>query len=139
MDMQYKDEILDDKQPFLDLNIDPKLAYAIRNPHLYPIDVNKDDFELILRIPGVGVQSAKRIIYARRFRKLNSEHLKKIGIVYKRAKYFMTCNELPPKIHGYSPDILKNRIIAENRTKRNIADLQLSLFSKIYHVLPPVH
>ncbi|NQU88437.1 MAG: putative DNA modification/repair radical SAM protein [Mariniphaga sp.] len=132
-------EILDKNQPFLDLNIDPKLAYAIRNLHLYPIDINKADFELILRIPGIGVQSAKRIIYARRFRRLNTQHLQKIGVVYKRAKYFITCNELPPKIHGFSPGILKNRIIAENRTKRNIVDLQLSLFPKIHHVLPPVH
>ncbi|MBN1822015.1 MAG: putative DNA modification/repair radical SAM protein [Prolixibacteraceae bacterium] len=133
------DDILDEKHPFLDLNIDPKLAYAIRNPQLYPIDINKADYELILRIPGIGVQSAKKIIYARRFRKLNTEHLKRIGVVLKRAKYFITCNELPLRIHGFAPDILKNRIIAENRTNRNIADLQLSLFAKIHHVLPPVH
>lgn len=132
-------EILDDNHPFLDLNIDPKLAYAIRNLHLYPIDINKADYEMILRIPGVGVQSAQRIIYARRFRRLNSEHLKKIGVVLKRAKYFITYNELPSKIHGFSPEILRNRIVAENRSVRNALESQLSLFPKFHLVLPPVH
>jgi putative DNA modification/repair radical SAM protein len=132
-------EIIDENQPFLDLNIDPKLAYAIRNPDLYPVDVNKADYEMILRIPGIGVQSAQRIIYARQFRRLNSQHLIKIGVVYKRAKYFITCNELPQKIHGFSPEILKNRIIAENRTERVSLVSQLSLFPKFRMALPPVH
>jgi len=133
-------EILDESQPFLDLSIDPKLAYAIRNLHLYPVDVSKADYEMILRIPGVGVQSAQRIIYARRFRRLNSWHLQKIGVVLKRAKYFITCNELPPKIHGFAPDVLKKRILAENRKKgREPQNMQLSLFPVKQMILPPAH
>jgi predicted DNA-binding helix-hairpin-helix protein len=133
------EEIVDEKSPFLDLHIDPKLSYAIRNPHLFPVDVNKADYEIILRVPGIGVQSAQRIIYARRYRKLNADHLRKIGVVYKRAKYFITCNELPPKIHGFAPEILRSRIIAENRTDRIPVASQLSLFRNYQAVLPPIH
>jgi putative DNA modification/repair radical SAM protein len=132
-------EILDEGQPFLDLHLDPKLSYAIRNLHLYPVDINKADFEMILRVPGIGVQSAQRIIYARRFRRLNTMHLKKIGIVYKRAKYFITCNELPARIHGFSPELLRKRIISENRTKRIPDNSQLSLFSTKHYMLPLMH
>jgi predicted DNA-binding helix-hairpin-helix protein len=89
------EEILTDDQPFLDLDVDPKLGYALRNLHLFPVDINRADYEMILRIPGIGVQSAQKIIMARRHRKLNSQHLQKIGVVMKRAKYFLTCNELP--------------------------------------------
>ena len=127
---QFKaEEILDPKQPFLDLEIDPKLSYAIRNYHLFPVDVNKAPYELILRIPGIGVQSAKMIMDARRHRHLTSYHLKKIGIVMKRAKYFITCNELPAKSHTWEPERLKAQIITESVSKRKKAnDTQLYLF-----------
>jgi putative DNA modification/repair radical SAM protein len=103
-------EIVSDEHPFLDLDVDPKLAYALRNYHLYPVDVNKADYEMILRVPGIGVQSAQRIIQARRFRKLTSSHLKKIGVVMKRAQYFITNNELPPAMYDISPDKLKDSL-----------------------------
>lgn len=80
------EEILSEDQPYLDLDVDPKLEYALRNLHLFPIDVNTADYKMILRIPGVGVQSAQRIVQARRHRKLTFYHLKKIGMVLKRAK-----------------------------------------------------
>ena len=83
------DEILDDQTPDLDLEIDPKLAWALRHPEFFPLDLNTADYEHILRVPGIGVKSAMRIIAARRFRKLTEEHLKKIGVVLKRAKYFI--------------------------------------------------
>jgi putative DNA modification/repair radical SAM protein len=71
------EEILSEDRPFLDLDIDPKLGYALRNMHLFPVDVNRADYEMILRVPGIGVQSAQKIILARRHRKLNSSHLQK--------------------------------------------------------------
>lgn len=126
------DEILTPEQPFLDLEIDPKLAYALRNLHLFPVDINKADYEMILRVPGIGVQSAKMIVDARRFRKLNSYHLKKIGVVLKRAQYFITCNELPVYRGYWDPGQLKNHLIAESHTKRKKpGDTQLSLFPLI--------
>ncbi|PTN09360.1 putative DNA modification/repair radical SAM protein [Mangrovibacterium marinum] len=123
------DEILSPEQPFLDLEIDPKLAYAIRNLHLFPIDINRADYEMILRVPGIGVQSARMIVDARRFRRLNSLHLKKIGVVMKRAQYFITCNELPARHRDWDPTILRTHLIHESKTKHRKADnSQLSLF-----------
>ncbi len=90
------EEILCDEQPDLDLEIDPKLAWALRHPEFFPLDVNRADYASILRIPGVGVKSARAIVDARRFRKLLPEHLKKIGVVMKRARYFITA---PPAVH----------------------------------------
>lgn len=122
-------EILTSEQPFLDLEIDPKLAFAIRNLHLFPIDINKADYHMILRVPGVGVQSAKMIMDARRFRRLTSYHLKKIGVVMKRAQYFITCNELPSQLKSWEPERLKSHIIAESQMKkRKAGDTQLMLF-----------
>ena len=88
-------EIVDDKHPDLDLEIDPKLAWALRHPEQFPVDVNKADYAMILRIPGIGVKSAKLIVASRRFTRLKSSDLKKMGIVMKKAQYFITCNELP--------------------------------------------
>jgi putative DNA modification/repair radical SAM protein len=134
------EEILTEDQPFLDLDIDPKLGYALRNMHLFPVDINKADYEMILRIPGIGVQSAQKIILARKHRKLNSLHLKKIGIVMKRAKYFITCNELPVSTTDWEPKRLKHRIVSESVSKNSKSlDTQLSLFSDYKPALPPLH
>lgn len=123
-------EIVSDEHPFLDLDIDPKLAYAIRNYHLFPVDVNRADYEMILRVPGIGVQSAQRIVQARRFSRLNASHLKKIGVVMKRAQYFITNNELPSAVHNMEPARLKSQIMLADRPKRSkIVDLQLKLFT----------
>jgi putative DNA modification/repair radical SAM protein len=134
------EEILSEEQPFLDLEVDPKLGYALRNMHQFPVDINRADYEMILRIPGVGVQSAQKIIMARRHRKLNSIHLKKIGIVMKRAKYFITCNELPASTTDWAPERLRKKIISESVSKnRKINDTQLKLFSDFKPALPPGH
>ena len=85
-------ELLNDQNPHLDLDIDPKLSWALRNLNQFPMDINRVDLQLILRVPGIGLQSARKIIEARKFQKLNWEHLKKIGIAVNRAKYFITCN-----------------------------------------------
>ena len=87
-------EIADDAYPDLDLEVDPKLSWALRHPEKFPIDINKADYEMLLRIPGVGVKSAKLIVTARRYGKLGSDQLRKIGVVMKKATYFITCNEL---------------------------------------------
>lgn len=110
------DEIADDSHPDLELEIDPKLSWALRHPEVFPVDVNKADYEMILRIPGVGVKSATLIVNARRFRRLNSEHLRKIGVVMKRAKYFITCGELGMScVADLSPEYVRNLITASPR------------------------
>ncbi len=128
---QFKaDEILSDEHPFLDLEIDPKLAWALRNLHLFPVDINKADYEMILRVPGIGVQSAKMIVDARRFRKLTSLNLKKIGVVMKRAQYFISCNELPPHSRFWDADRLRSQLISgKNGKTKKACDTQLSLFA----------
>jgi putative DNA modification/repair radical SAM protein len=89
------DEIVNEAHPNLELEIDPKLSWALRNPHCFPVDVNTADYEVILRVPGIGVKSAQLILSSRKFGRLTSENLRKMGVVMKRAKYFITCHELP--------------------------------------------
>ena len=88
------DEIVNDEHPDLDLTVDPKLSWAIRNPQFFPVDINRDSYQKILRVPGIGVKSAKLIVMARRHRKLNKEALKRIGVVLKRAQFFIICHEM---------------------------------------------
>lgn len=93
---QFKvDEIVDDAYPNLDLEVDPKLAWALRHPEVFPVDVNKADYELLLRVPGIGVKSAQLIVTSRRYGRLGTSQLKKMGLVMKKAQYFITCHELP--------------------------------------------
>ena len=82
-------EILDQQNPFLDLEVDPKLAWALRNREKFPVNINTAPKEMLLRIPGVGVTSVLKILQARRFQKLNLGHLKKMGVATNRAKYFI--------------------------------------------------
>ena len=86
------DEIVDESKPNLDLMVDPKISYALRHPELYPVEVNTADLELLLRVPGIGVKSAQRIVEARRYGRLDDCGVKKTGIVMKRARYFITIN-----------------------------------------------
>jgi putative DNA modification/repair radical SAM protein len=88
------DEIVNDKYPNLDLAVDPKLSWAIRNPQFFPVDINRDSYQKILRVPGIGVKSAKLIVMARRHRKLTLDALKRIGVVLKRAQFFIICHEM---------------------------------------------
>jgi len=126
------DEIVNPTHQLLDLDVDPKLAYALRNPHLFPIDVNTASYELLLRVPGIGVKSAQIIVRARRYRKLNVTNLKKIGVVLKRARYFIVCNELPNvTIQDLKPESVKRQImLSETTPRRTKKELytQLELF-----------
>jgi len=124
------DEILTPDQPFLDLEIDPKLAYALRNLQLFPINVNTASYNMILRVPGIGVQSAQRIVEARKFRTLTTQHLTKIGVVMKRAKYFIISNELPSSVFDLPSETLRRQILlSEKPKKKSQPDTQLKLFS----------
>ena len=121
------DEIVDNDNSDLDLEIDPKLSYALRNTWMFPVDINKADYETILRVPGIGVKSAMMIVRARRFGKLTSENLKKFGVVLKRAKYFITCNQLPaPK--DILPLNLRNLLLDKHPVTAQFNTTQLSLF-----------
>jgi len=115
--------------PNLDLEIDPKLGWALRNLHQFPIDVNTADLELIKRIPGIGVLSAQKIISARKFRMLQPEDLQKMGVAYNRAKYFLTASN-PFTMHkDYTPIQIRQQILTLQNSKYvNNFSPQMALF-----------
>ena len=120
-------EITDKGQNNLDLEIDPKLAWALRHPEMFPVDINKADYEMILRVPGIGVKSAQMIVTSRRYGKLGFWQLKKIGIVMKRAQYFITCNELPTNtIQEIKPENLRLQLTEKKKTNPNQLVLNFS-------------
>jgi predicted DNA-binding helix-hairpin-helix protein len=115
------DEILDDATPFLDLDMDPKIAWALRNIGKFPMEINKVSYEELLRIPGIGLISAQRIMRQRRVAAIKFDDLKKLGVVYKRAQYFMT---IGGKYYGNTaidPALIRKTLIPENP--------QLSMFT----------
>lgn len=85
-------ELLDEKRPYFNVMLDPKEDWAVRHLEEFPVEVNRAPYEKLLRVPGLGVNSARRIVAARRSARLTFEDLKKIGVVLKRAIYFITCN-----------------------------------------------
>ncbi len=122
-------EIVDQNNLHLDLDIDPKLSWAIRNLQHFPINVNKADLQLILRVPGIGLQSAQKIVSGRKFGKLNWEHLKQMGIAVNRARYFITCNSRDFERKELSGTKIKQFILAGSQSKYlKQKPKQLSLF-----------
>jgi len=85
------DELLDEKHPDFNMLLDPKCDWAVRNLHHFPVEINRAEYSMLLRVPGIGVRSAQRIVTARRVNSLGFEDLKKLGVVLKRARYFITC------------------------------------------------
>ncbi|WP_324672054.1 putative DNA modification/repair radical SAM protein [Hymenobacter sp. GOD-10R] len=125
------DEILDPQHPHLDLEIDPKLAWALRNRHVFPIDVNTADYEMILRVPGIGAKSAKRIVAARRFTSLALDHLQKFGVVMKRAKFFITCRGQALERRDFDEQSIRRQILFGAGSVRSaLVTQQLDLFAQ---------
>ena len=122
-------EILNVKNPHLDVDIDPKLSWALRNMEQFPIDINTADYKMILRVPGIGVGSANKIVQARKFGKLRSDQLRKIGIAYNRAKYFIRCADSIFQLNTPEAFTVKNLILSESNSKYlKVPQNQLSLF-----------
>src|SRR5690554_1007177 len=88
-------ELVDDQHPNLDLDVDPKLGWALRHPEAFPVDINRADYQLILRVPGIGVRSAQKIVQARRFGHIHIDQLKRMGVAYNRAQHFIHCADSP--------------------------------------------
>ena len=118
-------EILDEKNPFIDPLLDPKANWAIQNWHLFPMEINRASYKDLLRIPGIGVTSAKRIVMARKYSIIKYEHLKKLGVVIKRAKYFITVNGEFLGFRKESPELIRNALIE----KEKMAMQQMKLFN----------
>jgi len=123
-------ELLNDTHPNLDVDVDPKLSWALRNLQHFPVDVNTADKTMLARIPGLGMRSVGKILSARRFRKLNWDHLKKIGVALNRAKYFMVCDSRHWERRDLEADRIKGLILQNSTGKfRNQYSQQLSLFN----------
>ena len=118
-------EILDEKNPFIDPLLDPKANWAVQNWHLFPMEINRASYKDLLRIPGIGVTSAKRIVMARKYSIIKYEHLKKLGVVIKRAKYFVTVNGEFLGFRKESPELIRNALIE----KEKMAMQQMKLFN----------
>ena len=125
------DEIVDEMHANLDLEVDPKLAWALRHPEYFPVDINTADYEQLLRVPGLGTKSAWLIVNSRRFNRLTSYDLKKMGVVMKKAKYFITCNELTSQfsqpivgINELRPERLRPLLISKAQQKRSAEEMQ---------------
>ncbi len=119
------DEILDEKDPFVDPLLDPKTNWAIKNSHFFPIEINKASYKDLLRVPGIGVTSAKRIVMTRKYSTIRYEHLKKLGVVIKRAKYFITVNGEFLGFKKENPELLRNTLME----KEKMVTEQLRLFN----------
>jgi putative DNA modification/repair radical SAM protein len=121
-------ELLDKTHPNFDVELDPKCFWALMNYHYFPVEINKVSLELLLRVPGIGVVTARRIISSRKFEVLTFESLKKLGVVLKRAKYFILCNG-----HYYGegltePDRIRNQLVLSDPKAKSINPDQISLF-----------
>lgn len=125
------DELLNDRQSDFDLELDPKSNWALNNINLFPIEINKAAYEMILRVPGIGVKSAMKIIEARRVHILDFNGLKKIGVVLKRARHFITCNGKYSGDNLDNESILKGHLITGTKPKpdNTFGGNQLSIFS----------
>jgi len=119
------DEILDEKDPFVDPLLDPKTNWAIKNSHFFPIEINKASYRDLLRVPGIGITSAKRIVMTRKYSTIRYEHLKKLGIVIKRAKYFIVVNGEFLGFKKENPELLRNALME----KEKMVTEQLRLFN----------
>ena len=119
------DEILNEKDPFVDPLLDPKTNWAIKNFHFFPIEINKASYRELLRVPGIGVTSAKRIVMTRKYSTIRYEHLKKLGIVIKRAKYFITVNGEFLGFKKENPELIRKTLME----KEKMLVEQLKLFN----------
>lgn len=124
------EELLDDGHPDFNPLVDPKCSWALNHLDFFPVEVNTADYETLLRIPGVGVVSARRILSSRRVRRLRVEDLKRLGVVMKRAQYFLTASGKMAEGLHFTPDSLLRGLIAAERSSLPQPEMeQLSLFA----------
>lgn len=134
-------ELLDESHPYFNVYIDPKCDWALRHMEQFPVEIQKADYRTLLRVPGIGYKSAGRIIQARRHASLDFSDLKKIGVVLKRALYFITCSGkmmYPTKLDA---DYILSNLLSDHtqipKEIRNMNYHQLSLFDD-YHMQEPL-
>ena len=118
------DELTTPEEKNLDLEIDPKLAWALRNRGLFPVDINRADREMLLRVPGIGEKGVRKILKARRHCVIRDEDLPRIGIVTKKARPFVITADRHPEPLSLDSPALRGKVRPKNR--------QLSLFDAAF-------
>lgn len=137
------EELLDETRPNFNVLLDPKCDWALRHLEQFPVEVNRADYATLLRVPGLGVKSARRILAARRRAALDFPDLKKLGVVLKRAMYFITCSGKTMVPLQMNENAITSQLIGEEHKKvwdieHHDSYRQLSLFDD-YHVTAPVN
>lgn len=132
-------ELLSEDRPNFNILLDPKADWALRHLEQFPVEINRADYQMILRVPGIGVKSARRIMGARRNGNLNFEDLKKIGVTLKRALYFITCNGKMMYPTKLEEDYITRNLIGERERlpfdRDGVTYRQLSLFDDSQELL----
>lgn len=126
-------ELLNETNPNFHEKLDPKITYALNNIDKFPVEINTAPYELLLRIPGIGVRSAKRIVLTRKVYFLSFDDIKKLGVVLKRAQYFITCRGKYYGDVGFDRDKIENRLLIKEEKLKTINSNyeQLSFFSTV--------
>lgn len=125
-------ELLTEKNPNFNIFLDPKCNWALQNLDVFPVEINTAKYETLLRVPGIGYRSASRIVKARKYGRLNFADLKKIGVVLKRALYFITCSGkmmYPVKIE--EDYITRNLLNIKEKIPEGMTYRQISLFDDV--------
>ena len=123
-------ELLDEAHPDFNPQLDPKCSWAVAHLEQFPVEIMRADYETLLRVPGIGPTSARRIVSARRTAHLRFEDLKKLGVVVKRAQYFLTCGGRMPEGLRFSPATLPQQLALAEPGLPGEQPEQLSLFDQ---------
>ncbi len=125
------DELLEASDGNLNQDFDPKCDWALRHLDLFPVEINKADYQTLLRVPGIGVKSARRIITARKYGSLTFENLRKLGVVIKRAQYFITCRGRSLGKIFMEPEFIKGNLSLDERAPSATMYTKLSIFDNV--------
>ena len=120
------EEILTEKEPDFDMDLDPKSCWAMRHRELFPVEINRAPYEMILRVPGIGVISARRIVRLRRNQFVSPDDVKRAGVVWKRAKHFVTCGGKYDGMGDVDTGNLRKALLSKRAGRKM---MQMSLFS----------
>lgn len=132
-------ELLSEDRPNFNIYLDPKCDWALRHLEVFPIEINRADYRTLLKVPGIGVKSASRIVKARRGNNLTFDDLKKIGVVLKRALYFITCNGKQMYPTKLEEDYICRNLLASTSVPKELQNesyRQLSLFDDFHFTNP---
>lgn len=130
----YKFQINDlfDNSKYFNVLLDPKTDWALRHIDFFPIEINKASFNNLIKVPGIGLISAKKIISSRKYFNINFDDLKKMGVSLKKSKYFITCNSKYYNNISYNKNFIYTNLINEESNNKLISGVQLSLFDEKY-------